>query len=368
MSASGAHPATSKDPMNLPTFTRRRLLRVAVAGLTGLAFRPAAAAPELCRGDVAIDFTSALLFPTQAPLTPAPGLRDARAVWAGVPARPPSSVLLFLHGYNNYVSMDVKGRSRIPDWAGDDPAARAGVLARPAAPLAYGLDRLAAARTGKRPLVLVPEDGVHSQGPFWVKTPRGQYMDPARLGALVAASRAHLACLRRPDGIPYLSASGTSPADPQRVHLCGHSGAGLPLQEATGSDLVLPRAGVPTDLWLFDCTYWGGVTNFVGFCARWHEAGCLAAGRQNSARFVCVYRPHTQTEAVAETLRSEVAKVLGVPTGGLVRDHIKTDTGDNFAAEIRPTLLTSGVLFVRTSLAHDDIPTYFIPRLLETAA
>lgn len=347
--------------------TRRRLLRTALAGLVGLSTRPAEAAPQPCRGDVALDAETALLFPAQAPLTPAPGLRDARAVWARVPARSDPSVLLFLHGYNNHVGMDVGGRSRVPDWANTDPAARAAASARPAAPLAYGLDRLAAVHGGKRPLLLVPEDATLSQGSFWAKTPRGQYRDPAQLGALVAAARAHLACLRRPDGLPYLPLRSTDAAM-GRVFLCGHSGAGLPLQEAAGSDLVLPRAGLPTDLWLFDCTYWGDVASFAGFCALWHEAGRLAAGRRDAARFVCVYRPRTQTEVIADVLRAEVAKLLGVPASGLVLDHVKSDVGDNFAALVRPTLLTGGALFVRTSLPHDDIPTYFVPRLLETAA
>ena len=345
------------------TITRRRLLWAALAGLVASPTQPAHSEREICLGDLAIDDTTALLFPALAPLTPMPGRRDARAVWASVPSHPDPSLLLFLHGYNNHVAVDVQGRSRIPDWAADDPVARAGASARLAAPLAYGLDRLASAHTGKRPVVLVPEDGRLAHGAFWATTPRGQYRDPARLGALVAGAFAHLACLRRPSGLPYLPSAGL-----ERLYLCGHSGAGLPLQEAAGSDVVLPRAGVPTDLWLFDCTYWGDVTNFVQFCAHWHVLGRLGAGRHVAARFVCVYRPHTQTESIADVLRGEVASVLGVAPSALVKDHIKTEAGDNYAAEIRPALRTSGVLFLRTSLPHDDIPTYFIPLLLETAA
>ena len=346
-----------------PTLTRRRLLWAALAGLVASFARPAHSAPEICRSDLAIDDWTALLFPAQAPLAPTPGGRDARAVWASVPTHPDPALLLFLHGYNNYVTVDAQGRSRIPDWAVDDPVAHAGALARLAAPLAYGLDKLASAHTGKRPVVLVPEDGVLAHGAFWATTPRGQYRDPAHLGALVAAAFAHLACLHRPSGQPYLPSAGL-----ERIYLCGHSGAGLPLQEAAGSDVVLPRAGVPTDLWLFDCTYWGDVSSFVQFCAHWHGLGRLGAGRRVAARFVCVYRPHTQTEAVADVLRGEIASVLGVAPAALVKDHIKTEAGDNYAAEIRPALRTSGVLFLRTSLPHDDIPTYFIPCLLETAA
>lgn len=351
------------------TVTRRCLLRAAIVGLTGLLVppRPVRAAPDY-RGDMAIDGATALLFPAQAPLTPASGKRDARAVWVRVPTRPEPSVLFFLHGYNNYVALDSQGCSRVPDWAASDPLARAGALSRPAAPLAYGLDRLEAAHTGKRPVVFVPEDGTLAHGSFWATTPRGQYADPARLGALVAATYSHLAYLRRPDGVPYLSLSGSDAAGLERVYLCGHSGAGLPLQEAAGSDLVLPHAGVPTDLWLFDCTYWSGTANFAQFCARWHDMGRLAAKRRNASRFVCIYRPRTQTEAVADLLRGEIAGSLALSPTALIKDHVKGDAGDNYAAEIRPALSTQGVLFVRTSLPHDDIPTYFIPRLLETAA
>jgi len=357
-----------EDVMPDRAFTRRRLLRAALSGLTGLVALscPVRAVPD-CQDDVAIDGAIALLFPVQAPLTPAPGRRDARAVWARVPPHPATSVLLFLHGYNNYVTVDVQGRSRVPDWAADDPAARAGALSKPAAPLVYGLDRLDSARTGKSFVVLVPEDGALARRSFWATTPRGQYANPARLGALIAAAFAHLACLRRLDGLPYLSLSGPDRVGLERVYLCGHSGAGLPLQEAAGSDLALPRAGVPTDLWLFDCTYWSDVANFVQFCAHWHRAGRLGARRRTAARFICVYRPHTQTEAIADILRGQIAQTLGVSAASLVKDHITGDTGDNFAAEIRPALLTHGVLFLRTSLPHDDIPTYFIPRLLETA-
>ncbi len=352
-----------------PTFTRRNLLTAALTGLAGASLPAARSDADLSPphpDDMAINAETALLFPPQAPLTPTPGKRDARAVWARVPTRPDPAVLLFLHGYGNYVTVDDKGRSRVPDWAADDPAARAGARARPAAPLAYGLDRLGLAQPGRSPIVLVPEDGALAHGAFWARTPGGQYQDPARLGGLVAASLAHLAHLRRPDGPPYLA--GPDSGDVERVYLCGHSGAGLPLQEAAGSDLVLPRAGVPTDLWLFDCTYWSEVTNFTRFCARWHGAGRLAAGRRTAARFVCVYRPKTQTEAVADVLRGEVARVLGVAPDTLVKDHVKAGAGDNYAAEIRPALRASGVLFVRTYLEHDDIPNYFIPRLLETAA
>ena len=89
--------------------------------------------------------------------------------------------LFTLHGHNGYVTVDAKGRSRVPDWAADDEAARAGASAKPAAPLVYGLDRLESRGAGRKPVVMVPEVSTLAKGSFWAKEPPGQYADPARL-------------------------------------------------------------------------------------------------------------------------------------------------------------------------------------------
>jgi hypothetical protein len=185
----------------------------------------------------------------------------------------------------------------------------------------------------------------------------------------------HLACLHRPDGAPYLAEDfvkrvltrepgRAARTVPERVYLCGHSGAGLPLEEAAASSLILPGAGVPADLWLFDCTYWSKVAGFVGFCDQWKRAGRLGGGRPSNARFVCIFRPRTQTEEVADALRIQIAKVVGADPMSLVVDH----AGDNFDKDIRPALKGAGALFLRTDLSHDVIPKFFIPALLQTAA
>jgi hypothetical protein len=345
--------------------TRRRVLRAAL-GLAGVCAAlnftvRAGAAPEEDRGDVPVDDTTALLFSAEVPLVPAAGLRDARAVWSRVPRRHGRSILVYFHGHNGYVTVDASGRSRVPDWAAGDDAARAGASSKPAAPLVYNLDHLDSGRDGKPPVVLVPEVSTLAQGSFWAKEPAGQYGDPSRLGALVADCLRHLSRLHRPDGRPYLSGGFAF----DRVYLAGHSGAGLPLEEAAGASLIRPGAGgVPADLWLFDCTYWSRITGFVQFCARWKEAGRLAGGRRDTSRFVCVYRPRTQTEEVADALRAEVAKVLGVAAATLVVDH----SPENFDKSVRPALQASRALFVRTHVPHDEIPTFFIPALLGTSA
>lgn len=315
--------------------------------------------------DVPIDASSALLFSEHAPLTPGPGTRDARAVWATVPGGGwDGSVVVFFHGYDNYVTIDAGGESRVPDWVADDPTAAAGARAKRAAPLVYGLDALSPKRAG--PLVLVPEVASLAHGDFWATEPRGQYADPARMGALIDDCRARLACLNRPDRQAYLTAEQAT-CPPRRLRLCGHSGAGLPLVEAASSHLALPDRGVPTDLWLLDCTYWSDTKNFAHFCRAWGEADGMGGAGPTASRFVCVYRSGTETEEVADALRHEIAADRGVAPAALVRDHVGAGKSeDNFGAAIRPAL-TSAVLFVRTDLPHDEIPTYFIPRLLSAS-
>ncbi len=357
--------------MQLPTerrdetsTTRRRFLRDAVLMSAGAyaALARAGRAEDVCRDDTAIDEATALIVSGQAPLQPGEGLKDARAVWCHLPEEPPRRVLVYFHGHNGYVTVDARGRSRVPDWAAGDAAARAGASAKQAAPLVYGLDRLGARLKAKEPMVLVPEVSTLATGSFWAKEPAGQYADPARLGALVADCRNHLACLPRPGGGRYV-APDVEKVPIERVYLCGHSGAGIPLEEAAGASLILPGTGVPTDLWLFDCTYWSKVAGFVRFCERWNAVNRLAGGRSDAARLVCVYRPKTQTEDVADALRASIAGVLGVDAGSLVKGH----SPENFETEVRPALLNSGVIFVRTELPHDEIPGFFIPALIETA-
>ena len=96
--------------------------------------------------------------------------------------------------------------------------------------------------------------------------------------------------------------------------------------------MIRPNHGIPADLWLFDCTYWSKVAGFVRFCDDWKAAGRLAGGQRDAARFVCVYRPRTQTEKVADALRGEIARAVGVEPASLVLDH----SPDNFEKEVRP--------------------------------
>jgi len=361
-------PSDRQDETRLPGTdrrTRRQVLHDAALSLAGvsIALVPVGRAEDLCRDDLAINGSTALIFSGQAPLQPDRDLKDARAVWCHAPKESGRRILLYFHGHNGYVTVDAQGRSRVPDWAAGQASARAGASAKLAAPLVYGLDRLGTKLRAKEPMVLVPEVSTLATGSFWAKEPAGQYADSARLGLLVADCRKHLACLARPDGSRYVRPDFEK--EPiERVYLCGHSGAGIPLEEAAGSSLTLPGTGVPTDLWLFDCTYWSKIASFVRFCERWNAVDRLAGGRFDAARFICVYRPKTQTEEVANELRGAIARILGVDAGALLKDH----SPENFATEVRPSLRNSGVVFVRTELSHDEIPGFFIPALIETAS
>jgi hypothetical protein len=344
---------------------RRQVLRDAALSLAGasMALERVVRAEEVCRADLAINETTALIFSAESPLRPEEGLNDARAVWCHVPNASERNVLLFFHGHNGYVTVDAQGRSRVPDWAAGRASSRAGASAKSAAPLVYGLDRLGSKVGTKEPIVLVPEVSTLATGSFWAREPAGQYADTSRLGRVVEDCRNHLACLSKPGGGRYIRPD-VDKALIARIYLCGHSGAGVPLEEAAGSSLILPEKGVPTDLWLFDCTYWSKVAGFVRFCERWCAVGRLEGSRSDAARFVCVYRPKTQTEEVADELRGAIARILDVNAASLLKNH----SPENFAAEVRPALRKSGVLFVRTELSHDAIPGFFIPALIETAS
>ena len=100
--------------------------------------------------------------------------------------------------------MDAKGQSRGPGLGRRRRRGPAGATAKQAAPLVYGLDRLDIGKTGKKPIVLVPEVSTLAKGSFWAKEPAGQYADPARLGRWWRTAWKHLACLHKPDGAPYL--------------------------------------------------------------------------------------------------------------------------------------------------------------------
>jgi hypothetical protein len=206
----------------------------------------------------------------------------------------------------------------------------------------------------KHPVFLVPEDGEKTTGRYWSVPPVGQYgtstnlkTDPSGtpgLRSLVAECYQHLRGLRAPAADPNLDLTAV-----QRIHISGHSGGGAPLIEAAGADLMLPEGSRMAEIWLFDCTYGYGTDNYLRFCIAWKDK--LVAG---GARFICVHRPadaNGNTEAEANGLRASLTTAK-IPWKGV--EHTSS-------ADMRDKV------FIRTNVAHDHIPTQFIPILMRTS-
>jgi hypothetical protein len=372
--------------------------------------------------DSAVSDNLALLVVDQAPLpvsqaesqrtaTDRAAQDDYRSVCAVVPDNPENRLLLFFHGNNNYVTIaargdvearvDATGHSRLPRWLSSDQ--RASAAGTPAAALKYGLHWLSSAqrrfspegplgaRPVRDPIVLAPQVAERTVGRFWAVPPRGQYgrdgegtptgPGSRRLQDLIDECLQRLQQLGGPQGRRYLTAGngGTSTADLGRLYLAGHSGGGKPLVEAAGADIALPtptsvmsavQRGV--DVWLLDCTYRGfGARNYLAFCRRWHQQRRLAH-RPDGARLVCVYRPQSpgsDTETAADELRAALARELGWPAGELRKLHDSADlAAPSMIRDVIPALTSSPVVFIRTRVAHDQIPTLFVPLLLRTSA
>jgi hypothetical protein len=375
-------------------------------------------------GDVAVTDMLALLVTRHAPLPVTAtevtrvasnsGARDDyKSVAAIVPSTPERRLLLFFHGNNNYVTVapsgdvpatvDSSGHSRVPRWT--DARARAGAIRKKAAPIKYGYESLASSQNAlqpsalfsrqvtKEPVVLIPDDPeLVTYGNFWSVPPPGQYgtsnngrpsgSGTTRLQELVMECYEHLRVLRKPSGRTYLPAEMVSRAswigNVQRIYVSGHSGGGKPMVEAAGADMVLITpssvAGVggrAIEFWLFDSTYGFGTHNYVNFCINWKTANLLAY-RPDGARFVCVYRPKSDgsdTETEADDLRSRIASAIGARAADLRVLHDSSDmTSRSMVNDVIPALTSRPVVFIRTHVDHDLIPTRFTPLLLKTAA
>jgi hypothetical protein len=381
---------------------------------------PTSATTQACAADVAVNDTMALLIASKAPLPVAKneiaravansGVRDDyHAVAAVVPAVAEPRLLVVFHGNNNYVTVAPKGdvpprvdptqHSRVPRWVSatgrkhiiGDPAVK-GMDGVKAAPIKYGFNSLAASQRAlspeesfknldvKDPVVLIPEDA--EPGSKWAVPPKGQYGTSTKLQDLVIECYEHLRCLRNPAGRPYLPADMSQRAswvsNIRRTYMSGHSGGGKPLVETAAADMVLVTpssvAGVggrAVEFWLFDCTYGFGTKNYVNFCVNWLDNKLLAYGA-DSARFVCVYRAKdsiSDTETEANQLRGEIAKALKVSPGSLLKLHDSAKmSSPSMINTVIPALISRPVVFIRTQVAHDMIPTLFTPLLLRTAA
>jgi hypothetical protein len=329
--------------------------------------------PALCSADQPVDSGAAMLFSDLAPLASLASASkcDHKAVWAFVPQQRPSlSVHVYLHGNNNLVTVDaLHPGGRHADWAGRH---RPSSL-RPKGPFAsgpkYEMD-LAAQSSAQRPVVLAPEDAVAPgpQSKFWAVGARGAFEgDSNRLGAMIDDCLARLRRLPSPSGSPYLQGPASAL---RRLYLSGHSGGGVPLSVCAGSTVARQ---VPTDLWLYDCTYWAShVSHYVAFAQAWAQNGRLGNGPGQSRLVILVTGdPKTTSNAVAIVRGLEHAlnthRVRLTRQSPAVSGTILEAMPDATVASILSALRTFPVSLIHTRITHDQIPRVWTPRLLNTA-
>jgi N-acetylmuramoyl-L-alanine amidase/peptidoglycan hydrolase-like protein with peptidoglycan-binding domain len=345
------------------------------------------AAAASCAADIAVDEHTALIFSNEAPLA---GRRDCdyRAVWTYTtsPSPTPFSILTYFHGNNGYVTVDAQHRNgRVPSWAHPSPA-----------PVTPGLkyDIAGAVQASRQhPVAIIPEIGIPSSGNFWAITEAGSLSaDRASLSRLIDDTWGHLARLNRPSGSPYLSGGERCPLI-RRAFLAGHSGGGRALGPAAASSVAL---GVPTDLWLLDCTYGWGVDEYVNFCRHWKLQGHLGNDAQSSRTVIVVWtRSETTTNGggtIIQRLRAgwtsngqqhpgfnavrftqhKFCPFTGTcPPSGYTAapgTEIVEVMQDASWDEIETCLRQFPVVLIHTTIQHDEIPLRYIPHLLSTAA
>lgn len=324
-----------------------------------------APAAALCAHDIAVVSTgtgpcrAALLQCDHAPS--AGQIPDGKSVWAWVgdgAAFADLRLLTYFHGYGNSVRISNTGA----------PATAAGNK--------YKLG--AAADAFQQPVVLAPQCARGSS------EQRNNLANGARLGAFIDDAFAHLECLAKdPSCSPgkYLSPLRTS-GDVKRHYLTGHSGGGKPLGQAAVSAFAFAK---PTFLVLLDAQYGyfragsPGTPDVVRqFVEHWDALGKLGLG-QDQSRVLIVSRINNDSGTNPETIliRDELRSVnlgnhksytvaeVGVPTPGGVRARGSGPFPASEKLDALNALRREPIVVVWTPVAHDEIPTYFIPVVLE---
>ncbi len=332
----------------------------------------AVAPARVCPSSEPIDNKTALLYTDLAPLAAVGRGCDNKAIWTYVPdSRPSHSVHVYLHGNDNLVTASaIRPGGRHADWA----PRRTPSSLRPGGPFAagpkYEMD-ISAQASAQKPIVLVPEDAgpPGPDNPFWAVGKEGAFAgDPTRLGAMIDDCFRRLQTLRSPSGAPYLNGDQ---GRLRRLYLSGHSGGGKPLSVC--SESIIARS-IPTDLWLYDCTYWGAhVDKYVAFANAWAASNRLGNGSGSSRMVILVTGdPRTTNNAVAiiraleRSFRTRRVRLTrrGLPApGGMLLEAMPDAT----VRDILNGLRSFAVTLIHTVISHDQIPRVWTPRLLATA-
>lgn len=352
-----------------------------------------------CSADITVDDHTALIFSSEAPLASRSDC-DFRAVWTYTtsPSPTPFSVLTYFHGHNASVAVDSQHPGgRLPGWNRvQHPNLYQLTPNGPFTPgLKYDIAGVVQA-SRQHPVVLIPEIGIPRQSPTaneWAVTDAGALgPDHAALSRLIDDAWGHLARLNRPSGTPYLSGGERCPLI-RRAFLAAHSGGGRALGPAAASSVAL---GVPTDLWLLDCTYSFGVEqHYVDFCRHWKTQGHLGNDAQSSRMVVVAW---TSSDSTTNGAASIIQKLRAAWTDGGSHPGFSavrftqhkfcpitgTCPGSGFTpaagteivevmqdaswSEIDMCLSRFPVVLIHTGITHDEIPLRYFPHLMTTAA
>ncbi len=155
--------------------------------------------------------------------------------------------------------------------------------------------------------------------------------------------------------------------------------------------------GVPTDLWLLDCTYSFGVDqHYLDFCRQWKKRGKLGSDGQSSRMVVIALTGSEATTngagSILQRLRAAWTDSDGshpgfnavrfsqhkfcsmsgsCPASGVTPaagTEIVEVMEDANWTEIDDCLRRFPVVFIHTGITHDEIPLRYMPHLLNTAA
>jgi hypothetical protein len=171
----------------------------------------------------------------------------------------------------------------------------------------------------------------------------------------------------------------------EHLFVSGHSGGGGPLAAVTLSALTLR---IPTSLWYLDAAYSNhGVAECRTFCENCSGKGKLGMKNTKSRLVLIDFDTKTGTQKIIDNLKSKpfpVAEITHNHSGvrkpaeaaaksaGKTPAEIKAPGQAAVDAEVQrrlapvlKALSTEPILAIHTSVAHDSIPAFYLPILLE---
>jgi hypothetical protein len=233
---------------------------------------------------------------------------------------------------------------------------------------------------------------------FWSYEDPGKFKNSDGLEKLIANCIEHLCLLTKPaaaGGTPYMDRATLINAASQsfdvstleHLFVSGHSGGGGPLAAVTLSALTLR---IPTSLWYLDAAYSDhGVAECRTFCENWSGKGKLGMKNTESRLVLIDFDTKAGTQKIIDNLKKKpfpVAEITHNHSGESARKpaeaaaksagktpaEIKAAGQAAVDAEVQRRLVpvltalsTEPILAIHTSVAHDSIPGFYLPILLE---